>query len=87
MTTKEQREHGDREWTLFVQRMERVQSHGQPRKMVKEKLALKPLNVVDADKAVEECGRDVNETLVTESERPYPSVGDGDEDSAVRHQI
>ena len=68
--------------------------------MVKEKLALKPLNVVDADKAVEEfplscacraststSGRDVNETLVTESERQYPSVGDGDEDSAVRHEV
>ena len=33
------------------------------------------------------CGRDVNETLVTESERQYPSVGDGDEDAAVRQQM
>ena len=54
---------------------------------MKEKLALKPLNVVDADKAVEEFGRDVNETLVTKSERQYPSVGDGDEDFVVRHEV
>ena len=41
--------------------------------------------MVDADKAVE--GRDVNESLVTESERQYPSVGDGDEYAAVRHGL